>query len=49
MHDIELKNLFNGIRSEDCPGIFFEGCRDHPNELGHKLIAKILLHKLKDI
>jgi hypothetical protein len=50
MDDIELKDLFHGIRSEDCPGIFFEGCSyGHPNELGHKLIAKILLHKLKNI
>ena len=29
-----------------CRGKFFEGCFNHPNELGHKAIAKMLLHKL---
>lgn len=47
--DIELRDLFKGVQPEDCPGNFFEGCETHPNELGHKVIAKILLHKLKEI
>ena len=48
--NIELKDTIWGIDSNICTGNFFEGCRfGHPNELGHKLIAKMLLHKLKNI
>jgi hypothetical protein len=30
-------------------GIYFEGCQCHPNELGHKYIAQLLLNKYEQL
>lgn len=30
-------------------GPYFEGCKSHPNELGHKYIAQLFLKKLKSL
>jgi hypothetical protein len=49
----EWNNYSNNIISNFRPppeifkGIFFEGCKSHPNEKGHIEIAKYILYKLK--
>jgi hypothetical protein len=45
---LPAENQFDqdGPPAELFSGIYFQGCRQHPNELGHKKIADLLLKKL---
>lgn len=38
----------DGPPAEIFSGIYFEGCQQHPNELGHKKIAELLLQKINE-
>ena len=44
MHGVELAD--GGITGDIFTGIYFEGCENHPNELGHRKIAELILHKI---
>lgn len=39
--------LWDGPAEEDFQGQYFEGCRTHPNELGHKRIARLFIEYFK--
>lgn len=45
-NNIELKDLIEGLDVKYCTGKFFDELSNHPNELGHKLIAKIMMNRL---
>jgi hypothetical protein len=38
----------DGPPPEVFSGVYFQGCKQHPNELGHKKIAEIILRKIRD-
>jgi hypothetical protein len=38
----------DGPAEKEFTGIYFEGCMQHPNELGHKQIAELILEKYRN-